>query len=209
MSPSERPRESRSEDVAPVAGGGRPAGRRGGGGSSRAGFPMRERSSIAGVLGVPPVAAFGLGAAGTALGVLIDILRIGTVGGVFTALHFVGCVLAVAWVRRRNLFGPMVQPPLLVAAAVPVVVLIAAPPRPGSGIAEQFIAVGAPLVNAFPAMATTTAVVLAGGALRIFLQPIAPTKPGTWDALSSRLRAVASRRKGPRPADATSDRRQT
>jgi hypothetical protein len=142
------------------------------------GFPMRERSSIASVLGLPPVAAFALAAGGTVLGVLIDILRIGTVGGVFTAFYFMGCVLAVAWVRRRNLFGPMVQPPLLLAVTVPAVVLLAAPPRPGSGITEQLIAVGAPLINAFPTMATTTAVVLAGGALRILLQPLRPGASG-------------------------------
>lgn len=129
---------------------------------------------IATVLGLPPVAACCLGAGGTALGVLIDILRIGTVGGVFTTLYFVGCVLAVAWVRRQSVFGPMVQPPLLLAAAVPTVVLLAAPPRPGSRITEELIAVGAPLVNAFPAMATTTAAVLVLGGLRILFQPLGP-----------------------------------
>lgn len=150
---------------------------------------MRERSALATVLGLPPVAAFGLAAGGTVLGVLVDILRIGTVGSVFTALYFVGCVLAIAWVRRRDLFGPMVAPPLLLAVTVPAVVLLAAPPRPGSGITEQLIAVGAPLVNAFPAMATTTAVVLAGGGLRILLQPLdrgagllARLRSGTADA---------------------------
>ncbi|MGQ0575289.1 MAG: DUF6542 domain-containing protein [Pseudonocardia sp.] len=153
------------------------------------GFPMRERSSIATVLGLPPAAAFGLGAGGTVLGVLIDILRIGTVGGVFTAFYFMGCVLAVAWVRRRNLFGPMVAPPLLLAAVVPAVVLLAAPPRPGSGITEQLIAVGAPLVNAFPQMATTSAIVVALGVARILLQPIAP--PGSTPL--ARLAAVVGR----------------
>jgi len=136
------------------------------------GFPIGERSALATVLGLPPVAAFGLGAGGTALGILIDILRIGTVGSAFTALYFVGCVLAVVWVRRRDLFGPMVQPPLLVAVAVPAVVLLAAPPGPGSGITEQLIAVGAPLVNAFPTMITTMAAVLVAGGLRIVFQPL-------------------------------------
>jgi hypothetical protein len=147
-------------------------------GGATPGFAMVERSVIATVLGVPPVAAFVLGAAGAGAGVLVDLLRIGTVGGVFTTLYFVGCVLAVAWVRRGSLFGPMVQPPLLLAVAVPAVVFLAAPPRPGSGITEQLIAVGAPLVNAFPAMATTTAVVLAVGGLRIVLQPLGPRRSG-------------------------------
>lgn len=147
---------------------------------------MGERSALGSVPGMRPLAAFGLGAGGTLLGVLVDILRIGTVGGVFTVLYFVGCLLAMVWVRRRNVFGPMVSPPLLLAVAVPTVVLLAAPPRPGSGITEQLIAVGAPLVNAFPAMATTTAVVLAIGLLRTLLQPIDPTGPGLLGRLSRR-----------------------
>ena len=71
-------------------------------------------------------------------------------GAVFTVCYVVGCLLAVAWVRRDGLFWPLVQPPLLVAVAVPVVVLLAGSPRPDTGIAEQALVIGAPLVNAFP-----------------------------------------------------------
>ncbi len=124
------------------------------------------------MLGVPSAAAIGLGAGFTTLGVFIDILRIGTVGGIFTSCYFVGCVLAVCWVRRRGIFGPMVAPPLLLAVAVPAVVLLAAPPRPGAGIAERLLLIGAPLVNAFPTMAVTTGAVLAVGAARVLLQRI-------------------------------------
>ena len=67
------------------------------------------------VLGIPPLAALGLAFGFTALGVFVDLQRIGTVGTVFRALYFCGCVLAVTWVRRRNLFGPVVAPPLLLA----------------------------------------------------------------------------------------------
>lgn len=159
----------------------------------RTGFPMRERSALATVLGVPPVAAVGLASGCTLLGVFVDIMRIGTIGGVFTTIYFVGCVIAVAWVRRRNLFGPMVQPPLLLAAAVPVVVLLAAPPRSGSGTIERLIAVGAPLVNAFPTMASTTAVVLAVGGLRILLQPVRPAGRGSSRRVSARRGSGAAR----------------
>lgn len=138
------------------------------------GFPMAERSVLPTVLGLPPVAALCLAAGGTGAGVLIDMLRAGTVSWVFSALYFAGCVLAVTWVRRGSLFGPMVAPPLLVAVAVPTVVFLAAPPRPGSGITEQMIAVGAPMVNAFPSMATTTFAVLVIGGLRVLLQPLRP-----------------------------------
>lgn len=131
---------------------------------------MAERSVIATVLGVPPLAALGVAVAFTAIGVFIDVLRIGTVGVVFKIGYFTGCVLAVAWVRRRSLFTPIVQPPLLVAVIVPVLVLVVGSPRNGAGTAEKLLLVGAPLINAFPTMATTTAVVVGLGVGRILLQ---------------------------------------
>jgi hypothetical protein len=131
---------------------------------------MADRSVLPTVLGVPPIAAVGLAAALTAIGVLVDLTRIGSLGSVFTICYISGCVLAVIWVRRTGLFGPMVQPPLLVAAAVPVVVLLAGSPGPGQGVAEQLLVIGAPLVNAFPVMAWATGIVLVLGLLRIVLQ---------------------------------------
>jgi len=133
-------------------------------------WPVAERSLLTTVLGVPPVAAVGLALGATALGVFADLQRIGTIGSVFQVLYFAGCVLAVAWVRRRNLFAPVVQPPLLLAVAVPAVVLLSGEPAPGTGVAESLLLVGAPLVNSFPTMAVTTGVVLAIGAARFVLQ---------------------------------------
>jgi hypothetical protein len=131
---------------------------------------MADRSVLPTVLGVPPIAAVGIAAALTAVGVLVDLTRIGNLSTVFTICHIAGCVIAVAWVRRSGLFGPMVQPPLLVAVAVPVVVLTAGTPRPGQGVAEQLLVIGAPLVNAFPVMAWATGSVLVLGLLRVLLQ---------------------------------------
>lgn len=143
-------------------------------------WSMADRSVLPTVLGVPPIAAVGLAAALTAAGVLVDLTRLGNLSTVFTICHIAGCVLAVAWVRRSGLFGPMVQPPLLVAAAVPVVVLASGPPRPGQGVAEQLLVIGAPLVNAFPVMAWATGIVLVLGLLRVVLQrPVnAPNERG-------------------------------
>jgi uncharacterized protein DUF6542 len=136
---------------------------------------MADRSVLPTVLGLPPVGAVGLAAVLTAVGVFVDLMRIASLGAVFTVCFVAGCVLAVAWVRRGGLFGPMVQPPLLVGVAVPVVVLLAGPPPPGAGIAEQLLVVGAPLVNAFPIMAWTTAAVLALGLVRLVVQrPLTP-----------------------------------
>jgi hypothetical protein len=131
---------------------------------------MSDRSVVPTVLGIPPVAAVGVGAALTAIGVAGDLVRIGSLGMVFAICYIAGCVLAIAWVRRDGLFGPMVQPPLLVAVAVPVVVLLAGSPKPGAGVAERLLVVGAPLVNAFPTMASTTGIVLVIGLVRLIVQ---------------------------------------
>jgi len=150
----------------PADDGDRPEPERGPGGR----WPVADRSMLATVLGVRPIAAVGLAAALTAIGVLVDLTQTGNLGLVFTICHISGCVLAVVWVRRSGLFGPMVQPPLLVAAAVPTVVLLVGSPRPGQGVAERLLVIGAPLVNAFPVMAWATGAVLAVGLLRIVLQ---------------------------------------
>ena len=129
-------------------------------------WPVDERSMLSSVLGVPPLAALGLAFGFTALGVFVDLQRIGTVGTVFRALYFCGCVLAVTWVRRRNLFGPVVAPPLLLALAVPAIVLMG----DGASGTDTLLIIAAPLVNSFPTMAVTTGVVLALGLGRLIVQ---------------------------------------
>jgi hypothetical protein len=129
-----------------------------------------ERSLLTSVLGVPPLAAVGLAFGFTALGVFVDLQRIGTVGGVFQALYFSGCVLAITWVRRRSLFAPLVQPPLLLAVAVPAIVLLGDNAETAAGTGQTLLTIGAPLVNSFPTMAVTSGVVLALGLARLVLQ---------------------------------------
>jgi hypothetical protein len=133
-------------------------------------WPVPDRSLIATVLGVPPLAAVGIAAVLTAIGVAVDLVRAGTLGVVFTVCYVVGCVLAVAWVRRSGVFWPMVQPPLLLAVAVPAVVLLAGTPKPGAGVAERLLVIGAPLVNSFPTMAWVTGIVVALGVFRLVTQ---------------------------------------
>ena len=131
-------------------------------------WPVGERSLVNSVLGIPPLAAVGLAFGFTALGVFVDLQRIGTVGAVFRVLYFTGCVLAMTWVRRRNLFGPLVQPPLLLAVAIPAIVLLG--DGAGSSAGSTLLTVGAPLVNSFPTMAVTSGVVLALGVVRSVVQ---------------------------------------
>ena len=133
-------------------------------------WPMPDRSLMATVLGINPALAVGVAAALTAVGVAIDLWRVGTLSTVFTICYLTGCVLATAWVRRSGVFWPMVAPPLLMAVAVPVVVLVAGTPRPGAGIAQRLLVIGAPLVNGFPMMAWTSGLVLALGLFRLVTQ---------------------------------------
>jgi hypothetical protein len=90
----------------------------------------------------------------TATGAFADIERLNRLGIVFQACYFLGCLLAVVVVQRKGLFGPMVQPPLILAVAVPGVVL----------------AVGTPLIDGFPPMAITTGFTLAIGIFRLIIQ---------------------------------------
>jgi hypothetical protein len=117
------------------------------------------------VLGIPPLAAVGLAFGFTALGLFVDLQRIGTVGAVFGVLYFTGCLLAMVWVRRRNLFAPLVQPPLLLAVAVPALVLLG-----DSRGGQALLTIAAPLVNSFPIMALTSGVVLVLGVVRLVAQ---------------------------------------
>ena len=106
----------------------------------------------------------------TAVGVFADIERLNRLGIVFQACYFVGCLLAVVLVQRKGLFGPMAQPPLILAVAVPGVVLAAGALPTGGGMMATALAVGTPLINGFPTMAITTGLVLAIGAVRLVTQ---------------------------------------
>lgn len=106
----------------------------------------------------------------TATGAFADIERLNQLGIVFQACYFLGCVLAVVLVQRRGLFGPMVQPPLILAVAVPGVVLAAGDHSPGGGMVASALAVGTPLIDGFPTMAITTGFTLAIGIFRLIIQ---------------------------------------
>lgn len=106
----------------------------------------------------------------TATGVFLDLQRINRLGLIFQIGYFLGCLIAIAVVERRGLFGPMVQPPLILAVVVPGVVLLAGGAPPGGGVAAQALAIATPLINGFPTMAITTGVTLAIGAFRLATQ---------------------------------------
>lgn len=112
-----------------------------------------------------------LGALGIATaGVFADMERINQLGIVFQLCYFFGCLLAVVMVQRKGLFAPMVAPPLILAVAVPGVVLAVGPTPAGNGMIATALAIGTPLINGFPTMAITTGVTLAVGILRLVIQ---------------------------------------
>jgi len=137
-----------------------------------------ETSAAMGTMrGIPWWAAVLLALVFTGIGVFVDLERIDRLGLIFQGSYFLGCVIAVLWVQRRGLFGPMVQPPLILALAVPSVVLAGSGASAGGGLTAKALAVGTPLINGFPTMAITTGVTVLIGLARIATQrpPRRPT----------------------------------
>lgn len=150
--------------------------------------PVLDRSVMRGVRGLPSWGAILLAAVLTLLGVFLDLERTDRLGVVFQVLYFAGCVLAICWVRRRGLFGPVVAPPLLLAGAVLAVVLMTGAAPTGS-LVGKVIAVGSPMLNGFPTMAVTTAATLAVGIVRLRVQ----RPPRTADQARARSSGYESR----------------
>jgi hypothetical protein len=120
--------------------------------------------------GVPWWAAAFCAVGLAAIGAFADLERINRLGMVFEVCYFLGCLLAVVVVQRKGLFGPMVQPPLILAVTVPGVILAIGSHPAGGGMVATTLAVGTPLINGFPAMAITTGCTLAIGILRLVTQ---------------------------------------
>lgn len=104
----------------------------------------------------------------TAVGAGIDLGRSDDLGVPFRVLYVLGCVVAVLAVSRRGLFAAIVQPPLVLVVAVPLVAEVVGRAGRG-GLRSTAIALALPLVNTFPTTAITTLVVLVLGVLRLVL----------------------------------------
>ncbi|MFL6141088.1 MAG: DUF6542 domain-containing protein [Labedaea sp.] len=130
-----------------------------------------ERAIVGRMRGLPwwaaVLLAFGLAAAAA----WVDMHRQDSLGRIYQGAYILGCLAAVCWVRRRNLFGPMVQPPLVFAVTAIGAVAMAQPGPLFSGGAKQLLlSVALPLTSNFPTMAITTGVTVAIGLLRLWLQ---------------------------------------
>src|SRR5689334_13277325 len=101
--------------------------------------PWWQRSVFGPTKGWPWWGAVLLALALSMAGAYIDMRMHGELGTVFKGTYFLGCVGAVCLVRRRNVFGPMVQAPLILAATVPTIV-IATKGLTGSSTIQKLLA---------------------------------------------------------------------
>ncbi|MBP2320830.1 hypothetical protein JOF56_001215 [Kibdelosporangium banguiense] len=120
-------------------------------------------------------------------GRLVDDQRL-TAFGLYHALFLAGCLLAVLAVQRRNLFGPMVQPPLIFAVTFIPVQFMAreAGQSTETGGKKLIFEVALPLASSFPWMAGATAATIVIGVIRLFAQRNPERGTGSLDAEESR-----------------------
>ena len=146
-------------------------------------WPVPDRRCCPRCSGVPPLAAVGMAAgADRARRVRRPVPDRHAWARSSPSATSSGCLLAVAWVRRDGLFWTAGAAAAAGGGRGAGRGAAGRPPRPGTGIAERALVVGAPLVNAFPTMALTTGLALAAGVFRLVTQ---------------RLRTPSSRRAAP------------
>jgi hypothetical protein len=122
--------------------------------------------------------AFGL----SAIAAVVDMQRQDSLGRLYQGAFIVGCLGAICLVRRRSLFGPMVQPPLVFAVTAIGAVALLDQKASGSGLKSLILSVALPLTSNFPTMGITTAVVVLIGLFRWWRErdpdpEIRPNKP--------------------------------
>lgn len=145
--------------------------------------PWNYRAIFGEFKGIPWWAAILAALVPAFIGAFIDINSSKTVGWTFNVVFFLGALAAILLVQRRSLFGPMVQPPLVLAITVPLLVLFTGGIAKG-GLTSMALGLGRPLIDSFPVMAVTTAVTVGLGILRIVLQkdPNRPSKDEVREA---------------------------
>jgi hypothetical protein len=106
--------------------------------------------------------AFGL----TAIAAFVDMQLQDSLGRIYQGAFIGGCVGAICLVRRRSLFGPMVQPPLIFAITAVGAVALLSQKESGTGLKSLILSVALPLTSNFPTMGITTGVVVLIGLFR-------------------------------------------
>jgi hypothetical protein len=147
-----------------------------------AGLAWDDRPIYGQFRGLPWWAAVLLAFGVTAIAAFVDMQRQDSLGRIYQGAFVVGCVVAVCIVRRRSLFGPIVQPPLVFAITAIGAVVVLGPKSGGGGLKSLIISVAWPLTSNFPTMGITTAVVVAIGVFRLWRErdpnpEVRPSKP--------------------------------
>jgi hypothetical protein len=121
------------------------------------------------IAGVPWWAAVVIGVTAPAAGFAFD-AGSGSkeLTNVFSVLFVVGCVAAVLAIQQRSVFTAVVQPPLILFCVVPAAYCLFHGAKL-SGLKSLAINCGYPLIERFPLMLFTSAVVLLIGMIRWYL----------------------------------------
>jgi hypothetical protein len=119
-----------------------------------------HRSALPRVPGIPWWGAVILAATASAVGFAYDAgSGDKTLSAVFSVCYALGCILAVLAVRQSGVFSAVIQPPLILFFAVPTAFFVFHGSKI-TGIKDTLINCGYPLIERFPLMFFTSAVVL-------------------------------------------------
>jgi hypothetical protein len=91
-------------------------------------------------------------------------------GGIFQASFGLGCFIAACVARRSEMFGSMLQPPLILGGIALPVVLLWLPAAAHGSLMSRVITTGLPVIDNFPLAAATTVVTILIGAGRMALR---------------------------------------
>lgn len=130
---------------------------------------VHHRSIHPRIAGVPWWAAVLIAVASTAVGFAVDAgSATKELTNVFDVLYALGCLAAVLAVRQSGLFTAVVQPPLILFAAVPGAYFVFQGAK-FTGLKNLALNCGYPLIERFPLMLATSAGVLLIGLVRWYL----------------------------------------
>ena len=160
-----------------------------------------HRSMIPTVPGVPSWGAVLIAVTFTAVGFAFDA---GSGGKeltlAFAGAYAVGCIAAVVAVRQTSIFTAVIQPPLLLFVSVPGAYFLFHGATM-DGIKDVLINCGYPLIERFPLMFFTSAIVLLVGLVRWYMgmsrRHSAPAEPaeseGRFSAVTAKISGLLTR----------------
>lgn len=163
-----------------------------------------HRSALPRVPGIPWWGAIVLAVTFTAIGFAYDAgSGAGELSAVFAVCYGAGCVLAVLAVRQSGVFTAVIQPPLILFISVPTAYYLFHGDQI-AGIKDILINCGYPLIERFPLMFFTSAIVLAIGLARWYVGKSARRNVATDDEAEPVEAPEKPKRSRTRPAtDAT------